>query len=107
MTRYSGYLGYSLWIFWLGSLYDLLCVDKNNITLLAEAAAGGVLWKKVFSEISQNSQENTCASCSFIKKETLAQVFSCEFCKISKNNFSTENLGTTASMLGTVSYSKS
>ena len=24
----------------------------------------------------------------FIKKETLAQVFSCEFCKISKNTFS-------------------
>ena len=54
--------------------------------------------KKVFLEISQNSQENTCArvsfliklqaSCNFIKKETLAQVFSCEFCEISKNTFS-------------------
>ena len=27
-------------------------------------------------------------SCNFIKKETLAQVFSCEFCKIAKNTFS-------------------
>ena len=27
-------------------------------------------------------------SCNFIKKETLAQVFSCEFCEISKNTFS-------------------
>ena len=26
-------------------------------------------------------------ACNFIKKETLAQVFSCEFCKISKNIF--------------------
>ena len=26
-----------------------------------EAASGGVLWKKVFLKISQNSQENTCA----------------------------------------------
>ena len=26
-------------------------------------------------------------ACNFIKKETLAQVFSCEFCEISKNNF--------------------
>ena len=26
-------------------------------------------------------------ACSFIKKETLAQVFSCEFCEISKNTF--------------------
>ena len=76
--------------------------------------------KKVFLEISKNSQENTCArvsfliklqafpvfglnterysvslriqsecgkACSFIKKETLAQVFSCEFFEISKNTF--------------------
>ena len=27
-------------------------------------------------------------ACNFIKKETLAQVFSCEFCEISKNIFS-------------------
>ena len=41
----------------------------------------------VFLEISQNSQENTRARVSFLK-DTLAQVFSCEFCKISKNTFS-------------------
>ena len=34
----------------------------------------------------------------FIKKETLAQVFSCEFCEISKNTFFTEHLWTTASI---------
>ena len=54
--------------------------------------------KKVFLEIWwQNSQENTCASasfliklqaCNFIKKEALALVFSCEFCETSKNTFS-------------------
>ena len=38
-------------------------------------------------------------ACSFIKKETLAQVFSCEFCKISKNTFFTEHLWATASYL--------
>ena len=27
------------------------------------------------------------AACNFIKKESLAQVFSCEFCEISKNTF--------------------
>ena len=51
--------------------------------------------KKVFLKISQNSQENTCARVSFliklqfgfIKKEALAQVFSCEFSEISKDNF--------------------
>ena len=33
----------------------------------------------------------------FIKKETLAQVFSCEFCKISKNTFSYGTLPMAAS----------
>ena len=54
-----------------------------------------VFCKKVFLEISQNSQENTCARVPFLiklqatllKKETLAQVFSCEFCEISKITF--------------------
>ena len=58
--------------------------------------------KKVFLQISQNSQENTCARVSFLikfqkKKETLAQIFSCEFCEISKSIFSTEHLQTTTS----------
>ena len=52
----------------------------------------------MFSEISQNSQENTCArvsfliklrpeACNFIEKETLEQVFASESCEISKNTF--------------------
>ena len=60
--------------------------------------------KKVFLEVSQNSQENTCAKDSFnarnfIKKESLAQVFSCEFCENSKNTFFIEQLATTASVM--------
>ena len=66
-----------------------------------EAATRGVLWEKVFLEISQNSQKNTCARVSFLIKlqalGTLAQVFSCEFCEISKNTFFTEYVWTTAS----------
>ena len=71
-----------------------------------EAATGSVLQKKVFLEISQSSQENTCArvslliklqACNFVKKETLAQVFTCEFCEIFKSTFFTEHLWTTAS----------
>ena len=53
----------------------------------------------VFLEISQKSQENTCArvsfliklqaeACNFVKKEALVQVFSSEFCEISMNTFS-------------------
>ena len=56
--------------------------------------------KKVLLEILQNLQENFCArvsfliklqACNFIKKEALAQVFSCEFCEISKNAFLTKH----------------
>ena len=37
-------------------------------------------------------------ACNFMKKkETLAQVFSCEFCEISKNTFFTEQILATAS----------
>ena len=51
----------------------------------------------MFLEISQNSQENNCAkvsfsACNFIKKETLAQVFSCEFRQTSMNTFFIEHL---------------
>ena len=74
---------------------------------MTEASTKVVLKQKVFLEISQNSQEHTCArasflmkfhagACNFIKKDTLAQVFSCEFCEISKNTFFTEHLRVTA-----------
>ena len=67
--------------------------NKSNYTIKIEAATGGALCKKVFVKNSQNSQENTCAkvsfliklkasACNFIKKETLAKVFSCEFWEI-------------------------
>ena len=65
--------------------------------------------KKVFSEISQNSQENTCARVSFlinfIKKETL-EVSSCEFYEISENTFFTKHLWTTALPFLCFSYCK-
>ena len=63
-----------------------------NPFVKTEAATRGVLWKKVFLEISQNSQENTCA------RDDLTQMFSCEFCEISKNIFFTEQLRATASV---------
>ena len=53
---------------------------------------GGALWKKAVLEISQNSQENTCARVCFLVK-----LFFCEFSEISKNTFFTEHLRMTAS----------
>ena len=67
------------------------------LMFLSEGVTQRCSVKKEFLEISQNSQENTCArikvaalrpeACNVIKKETLAQVFSCEFCQMSKNTF--------------------
>ena len=59
--------------------------------------------KKVLLEISQNSQESTCARASFLiklqtsdlqlyLKKTLAQVFYFEFYEISKSTFFMEQL---------------
>ena len=75
--------------------------SESECCKTAEAVARRCSVKKVFIEILQNSRENTCSRvfffnkvaglrpCNFIiKKETLAQVFSSEFCEISKNTFS-------------------
>ena len=45
----------------------------------------------------KSSHQRSPGACNFIKKEILAQVFSCEFCEISKNTVFTEHLWTTAS----------
>ena len=76
-----------------------LNIQKKN-WYSSEAVTQRCSVKTVFLEISQNSQKNTCArasfliklqaeaeACNFIKKEALEQVFSCEFCEISKNTF--------------------
>ena len=95
-------------VWFLGSRYytllTLSVIFKWVLNVLicwgnAEAVARRSSVKKVFLEILQNSQENTCAivsfliklqieACNFIKKETLAQVFSSEFYEISKNTLS-------------------
>ena len=65
---------------------------------ITEAIARRCSVKKAFLEISQIfTGKHLCQSlffitlqaeaCNFIKKETLAQVFSCEFCEISKKTF--------------------
>ena len=58
---------------------------KSRLEQMPEAATWGVLRKKVFFKMSQNSQETP------VPEET------CEFCKIFKNTSFTEQLRTTAS----------
>ena len=72
-------------------------IEMSKILLqLSEAVVPRCSVKKVFLEITQNSQENTCdrvsfliklqpSAWNFIKKQSLAQEFSFEFCEISKN----------------------
>ena len=72
-----------------------------------EAATRGALYKKIFLEIPQYLQKNTCVGVFFYKaadlqacnllKKTPTQVFSCEYCEISKNNYFEELLRTAAS----------
>ena len=52
--------------------------------IVSETATGGVLYEKVFLEISQNSQESTCGRVSFL---------------ISKNTFFIERVQETASFV--------
>ena len=85
------------------NMFYLLCIAAPPTLVMREMCASCGIFKiiapeavtrrcsieKVFLEISQNSQENSCAKVSFLVKlqaET-SQVFSCEFCKISKNTF--------------------
>ena len=81
---------------------QFMCSNING----TEAVAQRFSVKKMFLEILQNSKENTCARvsflkklqalgcCNYIKKETLAQVFSCEFCEFSSEMILFEKLKT-------------
>ena len=72
--RYTKHIIYiCLWIFFL----------KMYKPYISEAATGGALLE----------------ASNFIKTETLAQVFSCEFCEISKSTFFTEHVWATASVV--------
>ena len=59
---------------------------------LVEAVTQRSSVKKVLLEILRNSLENASGLQLYKKKETLALVFSFEFCEISKNTFFTEHL---------------
>ena len=121
LTIYSfGWYWFKYPVFSHASLVDM------NYLLIISSKTQNRLWliylrsshrwcsiKKIFSKSSQISQENTCAWISFlvklqasafnfIKKETLAQVFSCEFCEILKDIFFVEHIRVTTSYLACI-----
>ena len=80
-------------------MFEWVSSSPLIVTNLWKAVIQRCSGKKVFLKIPQNSQETRPQTSNFIKKETLTQVFSCEFCQISKNTFFTEHLRATSSML--------
>ena len=72
-------------------------LNEQIATQISEAVPRRCSIYKMFLEILHNSQ-----ACNFIKNEPLAQVFSCEFCKISKSTFFYRTLLTAASYLSNI-----
>ena len=72
---------------WKENISNAIDLDLGVFQEL-EAVVQSCSVKKMFLNFSQNSRENTCARASFlIKLQTLAQVFSREFCEIFKNTY--------------------
>ena len=76
-----------------------LFLEYQSVRLLKiEAATTGALSKKgVLRNFAKFTGKHLRQSL-FFNKVTLARVFSCKFCEISKNTFLTEHLWTTASL---------
>ena len=73
-----------------------------HFILIRRSHRGCSVRKGVLRNLAKLTEKYLCQSffliklqaeaCNFNKKETLAQVFSCKFCEISKNTFFTEHL---------------
>ena len=85
-------------------VFNLLPLPKRFLIYVSiEAVARRCSVKKVFLKVRQNSRENTCTRASFLtKKNTLAQVFSCQFCEIFKNTYFYRTLLVATSVSNTV-----
>ena len=97
---------YKSWIIFLSIFKIFRALPKG---FSSEAVTRGVLWKRFLRYFAKFTGKNLHQSlffnrvadvaCNFIKKEGLAQVFSCKFCKTSKTTLFTEHLRTTASVV--------
>ena len=74
------------------SIYRRCSVRKGVLRYFAKFTGKHLCQSLFFKKIADLPKV-----CNFIKKETLALVFSCEVCKISKNTFFTEHFLATAS----------
>ena len=92
---YYIWLNFNLSIVFLGEYIWIGCFVLR-ISLYRSCRSEAFWEKGVLRNFAKFAVKHLCQSLffnkvpawNFIKKETLAQVFSCEFCKISKNTFS-------------------
>ena len=73
------------------------CFMKKGVLENFAKFTGKHLCQSLFFNKVADLRKTPPMACNFIKKDTLAQVFSCEFCEIFKNTFFTEHLRLTAS----------
>ena len=66
----------------------LLYLQENETTLFLSFELSLAL----VMTVKDNRFAQAFSACNFIKKETLAQMFSCKFCEISKNTFFEQHL---------------
>ena len=78
--------------------FCFLCFVAPRLEM-PKAATRDILYERVFLEICQNLSQGLFFNKVYEKLETLAQVFSCEFCEISKNTLFPEHLLATASKM--------
>ena len=95
---------YGKWNQWNKNLNPVDMNLASQTSKRKKQSPGGVLYEKVFLEVfAKFARKHLCQSLffntflNFVKKETLAQVFSCEFWEISKNTLFIEHLRETAS----------
>ena len=72
-------------------LLYLRAVGKNLGRLKRSSRLEAFYRKGVLINFAKSRRKHLCQSLNIIKKETLAQVFSCEFCEIYKNTFFLQN----------------
>ena len=82
-----------------GVIWDQLLVEKYKVQKHPQRKCS--VKKCLLTNFTKFTGKHLCRSlfliklqdsaCNFIKKETLTQVFSCEFCEISKNTFFLQN----------------
>ena len=83
-------------------IYTRDCTKLQTFHVLSQQFRSSHRWCSIKKGVLKNflkfTGKHLCHSRFFNKKDTLAQVFSCEFCEISKKTFLTKHLWATASV---------